>query len=1260
LDGVVLGQGTALANGVWQFDGTLPALADGAYTVQASTVDAAGNAASATRSFSVDRTLPTIAIMQAGDNGTFAAAGSAVVAGTSDAIFRSGAQLLDGVPVGQATVQANGTWQASLPVDRLAGSVTLTASDTDAALIDRRFLRASEGSNGERGAPVFIPGVQFRVVDFPGFDATGSQVAFSAFFYNLGPDPEPDDFTGPYLGKTYIKNLATGELVPVAAGAPDGSLLATLSPNAGHVAFATRARLLASDTNGGPFDTADVTDGIDIYLKNLATGAITLVSAAPDGSASGKSATTFLFVGFADPRGSLAVAEGGRVVAWLRETEIPIGNGLVNRASELVVRDVVAGTSTVLVPPDQAVPSLAQRIALSRDDDVVAWQATVNYSAQFNAPLPGPPVYEAIYGGNWRTGWVTLLSSNADGTPISTGSAPGGFGTPIVSHDGTKVAFQSGATLWVKDIATGALTQAATGTRSAEDPLAGAIFSAFLPDGRILFNSGADIAGVADGPGIDLFAVDPASGAITLVSSGVVAGGVLAASADGRLLGVLTTEALEADDTNGEYDLYVTPLATAAISITAADGSAGALTVAGTAGAIGATVALFVDGLAAGSTVVAANGTWATTLSGIGVGAHQLRATITDALGFSSSDGATVTPGAGGTVIGVVEDGYIAGATVFADADGDGVQDPGEAFTDGAGGFVLAAGGVALASTGGTDIATGLAQPFTWTAPAGFTSVTALSTLIEAARKASGAPLADVLADFAALMPAAPLLQQGDMLAAARAGDAAAQAQLLVVTAVTTQLAAGAAALSALQGGPPGAAFAALAAAVATTVTASAGPPDIEALGAIVAENVARLAPAGSDPALEATLAGILANLVAALPTPGGDPVAFLAGLAAVARVGQADLAGQLAALPGSVGSLDALRARFSRAALDAAIAAAELGDLDGPGVANAPSARADSYALARGRTTTVEAAAGPGANDTDADGDALAFSLLAAPDHGSVVLNADGSFTCTAAENFVGQASFTYRATNAGGLFADATVTLTVEERAETLAGTGTDDRIFGYGLDDIIDGSAGHDRIFAGSGDDTVDAGDGHDRVLGEDGEDAILGGDGNDIIRSGAGNDVLDGGDGNDQLVGEAGDDVINGGTGNDRMNGDAGMDRIAGGAGLDFLNGGADTDTFVLARAQADRDWISGFVSGEDLLEIDAALVGGGLAAGALDPLLLMVGSAPTATQPGVGTFLYDTDDGRLRWDADGSGPGWALVIATLTGAPSLGAGDFVIV
>ena len=52
--------------------------------------------------------------------------------------------------------------------------------------------------------------------------------------------------------------------------------------------------------------------------------------------------------------------------------------------------------------------------------------------------------------------------------------------------------------------------------------------------------------------------------------------------------------------------------------------------------------------------------------------------------------------------------------------------------------------------------------------------------------------------------------------------------------------------------------------------------------------------------------------------------------------------------------------------------------------------------------------------NDTDPDGDTLTAAVVdSAPSHGTLTLNADGSFTYTPAANFNGTDSFTYRASD-------------------------------------------------------------------------------------------------------------------------------------------------------------------------------------------------------------------------------------------------------
>src|SRR5207249_1706644 len=48
-------------------------------------------------------------------------------------------------------------------------------------------------------------------------------------------------------------------------------------------------------------------------------------------------------------------------------------------------------------------------------------------------------------------------------------------------------------------------------------------------------------------------------------------------------------------------------------------------------------------------------------------------------------------------------------------------------------------------------------------------------------------------------------------------------------------------------------------------------------------------------------------------------------------------------------------------------------------------------------------------ANDSDVDGDPLAAVLVSGPSHGTLALNADGSFTYTPAADYNGPDSFTY-----------------------------------------------------------------------------------------------------------------------------------------------------------------------------------------------------------------------------------------------------------
>ena len=96
----------------------------------------------------------------------------------------------------------------------------------------------------------------------------------------------------------------------------------------------------------------------------------------------------------------------------------------------------------------------------------------------------------------------------------------------------------------------------------------------------------------------------------------------------------------------------------------------------------------------------------------------------------------------------------------------------------------------------------------------------------------------------------------------------------------------------------------------------------------------------------------------------------------------------------------------------------------------------ADSYSGPQD-ANLVEAAPGILENDTDADGDALTATKVGDPAHGTVVLNANGSFTYAPSAGYVGRDSFTYTASDGVASSSTTTVSLTIEKvnHAPTLA---------------------------------------------------------------------------------------------------------------------------------------------------------------------------------------------------------------------------------
>ena len=95
--------------------------------------------------------------------------------------------------------------------------------------------------------------------------------------------------------------------------------------------------------------------------------------------------------------------------------------------------------------------------------------------------------------------------------------------------------------------------------------------------------------------------------------------------------------------------------------------------------------------------------------------------------------------------------------------------------------------------------------------------------------------------------------------------------------------------------------------------------------------------------------------------------------------------------------------------------------------VNDAPVANSDSYNTNEDTTLNVNVAQGVLANDNDVENNTLTAVKVSDPDHGTLTLNSDGSFTYVPAANYNGPDSFTYKANDGAVDGNTATVNITV-----------------------------------------------------------------------------------------------------------------------------------------------------------------------------------------------------------------------------------------
>jgi Ca2+-binding RTX toxin-like protein len=235
----------------------------------------------------------------------------------------------------------------------------------------------------------------------------------------------------------------------------------------------------------------------------------------------------------------------------------------------------------------------------------------------------------------------------------------------------------------------------------------------------------------------------------------------------------------------------------------------------------------------------------------------------------------------------------------------------------------------------------------------------------------------------------------------------------------------------------------------------------------------------------------------------------------------------------------------------------------------------------------------------------------------------------------------------------------------ANSLVSGDGNDTLSGAAGDDSLNGGLGNDQLTGGLGNDVIDGGDGLDRAVYSGSLAVIVSlavtvaqvtGHGTDTLRN---IEHLTGGNGSDSLTGNSLANSLIGGTGLDSLLGGGGDDSLSGGVGNDVLSGGAGADSFVFDKTplSTNIDRITDFAVIDDVIRLDNAAFAG-LPTGVLAATAYAANLSGNATDA-LDRIIYETDTGRLFFDADGSGIGARVQFATLAANLALTRADFIV-
>ncbi|NPC68618.1 OmpA family protein [Corallococcus exiguus] len=405
-EGASYGPVTVDASGNWSY--ALPGpLAEGSYTVTAVSTNGAGtNSATATSTFTVDLTPPTVAISTPVDGSTVNTP-NVTVTGTSTGAT-SVTLTYNGTNYGPIPVDGSGNWSYPLPVTLPEGPITVTATATDAA--------------GNTSTP---DDITFTV------DLTDPEVDITSPVDGATVASSTVTVTGTSVGATSVTITFEGnDYGPIAVDASGNWSYALPGPLADGTYTVTA---VATDAAGNESTPDSVTFTVDVTAPTVAittpangstVGANVTVTGTTTG---GATSVTVTFQG--TDYGPIAVDASGN---WSQALPGPLANGTYTVTAVAV--DAAGNTSTTATStftvntaaPTVAITSPVNGSTVTNPSVTVTGTSAnaTSVTVTFNGTNYGPISVNAS--GNWSQ---ALPGPLADGTYTVTAVSTNGAGT---------------------------------------------------------------------------------------------------------------------------------------------------------------------------------------------------------------------------------------------------------------------------------------------------------------------------------------------------------------------------------------------------------------------------------------------------------------------------------------------------------------------------------------------------------------------------------------------------------------------------------------------------------------------------------------------------------------------------------------------------------------------------------------------------------------------------------------------------------------